>query len=305
MNGSLESLLNLYVFTTGRGLFAVRGVRKLAQAESFTALVAHCDAAISQITSTRELERRWAGEPTHTGSNPEAARVGNLLDTALGAIRDGALGQTKVAVAEDPIHDDVAALVKKILPDGLLAFTRLGYIEKLAAIDEVVALLQGEFSASVKELGLGRLAKRLGELAVEYHEALEAPPVSIVAWDRVRSARVECQGMLLETICIILGAHHDRSEAGSATRFKLLEPILIQNEAIGVYLRSRRTVDDVNPETGDEEPAKDGKAEPKPADKAEPKPADKAEPKPADKAEPKPADKAEPKPDATPAAPTG
>ena len=58
MNGSLESLLNLYVFTTGRGLFAMRGVRKLAQAESFTALVAHCDAAISKITSTRELERR-------------------------------------------------------------------------------------------------------------------------------------------------------------------------------------------------------------------------------------------------------
>ena len=301
MNGSLESLLNLYVFTTGRGLFAMRGVRKLAQAESFTALVAHCDAAISKITSTRELERRWAGEPTNTGSNPEAAKVGNQLDTAIGAIRDGALGQTKVAKAEDPIHDDVAALVKKILPDGLLAFTRLGHIEKLAAVDEVVALLQGEFDASVKELGLSRLVKRLAELAVEYHDALEAPPVSIVAWDRVRAARAECQGMLLETICIILGAHHDRSEAGSATRFKLLEPILVQNEAIGQYLRSRRTVDDVNPETGDEEPAKDGKAEPKPADKAEPKPADKAEPKPADK----PTDKAEPKPDATPAAPTG
>ena len=286
MNGSLESLLNLYVFTTGRGLFAVRGVRKLAQAESFTALVAHCDAAISQITSTRELERRWAGEPTHRGTNPEAAKLAPQVDASLGAIRDTAVAQTKGADPDEPIHAEVGAFLKALFPDGVQAVTNLGYIEKLAAVDDAVKLLQGALAPQVASLGLGRLVKRLAQHALDYHEALEAPPVSILAWDRVRAARAECQGMLLEAISIILGAHHDRSEAGSAARFKLLEPILVQNEAIGVYLRSRRTVDDVDPETGAEEP--------KPADKAEPKPADKTQPAPADKAEPKPADKAEP-----------
>jgi hypothetical protein len=34
----------------------------------------------------------------------------------------------------------------------------------------------------------------------------------------------------------------------------LLAPILRQNDAIGQYLRARRAVTDVNPDTGEEEP---------------------------------------------------
>src|SRR5262245_48009199 len=103
MDGSLDSLINLYVFNTGRGTFAIRRVRRLAQQEGFTKLVKHCDATLVRYEAAREVERRWAGEPAD-GANPEAQRLDVLVDTTLGALRDGAIAQTKGAPADDPIH---------------------------------------------------------------------------------------------------------------------------------------------------------------------------------------------------------
>jgi hypothetical protein len=128
-------------------------------------------------------------------------------------------------------------------------------------VEDIVALLKGELAPSVKELGLGRLLKRLAGLAVEYREALEAPPPSLIAWGRVRAARAEGHGLLLEAVAIIVGKHHQRTPEGTAARLALLAPILKQNEAIGQYLRARRSVSDVNPDTGEEEPDSPGGAD--------------------------------------------
>jgi len=129
-----------------------------------------------------------------------------------------------------------------------------------------VGLLKGELASEVKEFGLGRLAKRLAELAAEYREALNAPPPSLVAWGQVRAARAEGQGRLLEAVAIIVGKHHKRTPEGAAERAVLLDPILKQNEAIGQYLRARRAVADVNPDTGTDDPNTAGSSTPPAAD---------------------------------------
>lgn len=58
-----------------------------------------------------------------------------------------------------------------------------------------------------------------------------------------------------------MGKHHERTPEGTAARLALLAPILQQNEAIRQYLRARRAVADVNPETGEDEPAAPGAAQ--------------------------------------------
>ncbi|WP_437731917.1 hypothetical protein [Sorangium sp. So ce1335] len=255
MDGSLESIFNLYVFTTGRRLFALRQVRALAEEQRFTELVKHCDAAVEHDLATRAMERRWAGEPVATGTNPAAQRIDALVDRTLGAIRDHVVAQTQGAAPDDPIHKEVAAFLKPIFPVSVQAITSLPHIDELAAVDDIVALLKGELAPAAKELGLGRLVSRLADLAVQYREALEAPPPSLIDWGRVRAARAEGQGLLLETVAIILGKHHARTPEGTAARLALLAPILQQNAAIGQYLRARRAIADVNPETGEDEPA--------------------------------------------------
>lgn len=251
MDGSLEAILNFYVFTSGRRLFALQEVRSLGQAQGFTELTQHCDAAIAHERTTREMERRWASEPDHTVTNPAAQQLDALVDRTLGAIRDHVVAQTQGAVDSDPIHAAATAFVKRIFPISVYAVTSLPYIDELAAVDDIVALLQGELAPQVQDLGLGRLAQRLAELAEQYREALESPPPSLLDWGKVRSARSEGQGLLLEAVAIILGKHHLRTPDGTEARLALLAPILKQNEAIGNYLRTRRAVTDVDPDTGE------------------------------------------------------
>ncbi|WP_437761448.1 hypothetical protein WMF27_04705 [Sorangium sp. So ce281] len=164
----------------------------------------HCEAAIEHDLATRAIERRWAGEPLATGANPAAQRIDVLVDRTLGAIRDHVVAQTQGAAPDDPIHEEVAAFLKPIFPVSVQAITSLPYLDELAAVDDIVALLKGELALAVKEFGLGRLVTRLA-------------------------------------------------------------PILQQDEAIGHYLRARRAIADVNPETGEDEPAPTPAAPPSPA----------------------------------------
>jgi hypothetical protein len=253
VDGSLDSLLNLYVFTTGRRIFALQQVRALAKEQGFNELVKHCDVALAHDMATRELERRRSGEPAKGDANPAAQKIDILVDRTLGAIRDQAVAQTQGAAPDDPIHAEVAAFLKKIFPVNVNAVTSLPYVDELSAVDDILKQLKGDLASSVKELGLGRVVKRLADLAEQYRDALEAPPPSLVEWGRVRAARAEGQGLLLEAAAIILGKHHGRSPEATQARLALLAPILRQNEAIGQYFRARRAVTDVNPETGADE----------------------------------------------------
>lgn len=256
METTLGSLFTLYVSTTGRRLFAMRQVKTAAQHLGFDKLVAHCDKAINHEIATRALERRWRSEPTPTeaAANPAARKINNLIDNTLSAIRDTALAQKRGAAPDDPIHDNVDTFLKRVFTIELPELVKMGFVEASAAVDDIVTLLNGELTAYVKDLGLTRLAKRLTDLAVSYREALDAAPPSLMTWGKVRAARAEGQELLYQAVCIILGKYYESTSEAVAARDSLLGPILKQNDAIGEYLRARRAIDDVNPETGEEEP---------------------------------------------------
>ncbi len=254
MDGSLESIFNLYQFPTGRRLFAIKLVRARAEAENFDKLVKHCDAVIAHDITTQSMERRWAGESTSENTNPDAQRIDILVDRTLGAIRDHAVAQAAGASDNDPIHAKVETFLKKVFPTSVHAITTLPFVEELEAVDAIVKSFQDELAPLVQELNLQRHASRLTNLANDYRKALEAPPPSLLDWGRVRAARAEGQGLLLETIAIIIGKRHGRSATATAARLQLLEPILRQNDAIGAALKGRRSPTDVNADTGEELP---------------------------------------------------
>jgi hypothetical protein len=255
METTVESLFSFYIFTTGRRLFALRQVRATALKHSFAALVDHCDAAIAHDLATRQLERRWSSQPAPAAAagNPEARKIDILVDQTLVALRDGAVTQTRGAAPDDPVHDNVKIFLERAFVVPVPELIKFPFVEELAAVEDLVVLLHGELATYVKELGLGRLAKRLAELAKQYKEALDAAPPSLLDWGRVRAGRAEGQALLLEAVCIILGKYHARTPAVVALREELLAPIRRQNDAIGLYLRSHRTVGDVNADTGEEE----------------------------------------------------
>lgn len=258
MNTSLSAFLDIYVFPTGRRIFALRQVAERAASLGFGELATHCQAALEHDLKCYALERKWASLATEAKSKTapaegglDAATLDPLVDRTLTALRDAALSQTAGAPAGDPIHTKVASFLKAIVPTGNVNdITGLSMVEEDVAVGAILALLQGSLAADVTDLGLGRLVTRLGDLHTKYHAALTAPGPQILAFSDVKGARTMGQELLLEAIAITIGKHHGRGQADVDARNTLLGPIFEQNDAVGAAMRGRRTVVDVDPDTG-------------------------------------------------------
>ncbi len=265
MDTTLSAILDLYLFPTGRRLHALGRVARRAKAAGFTELAKHCQTAVAHDRGCLALERRWAGVAAEsrakgaqaTGADAPAAasKADALVDRTLTAIRDHAGAQAAGAAPDDPIHATVAAFLKEIFPAGVQQVTSQPYVEELASVEHILTQLQGKaMAATIEELGLQRLVKRLAGHAEQYRAALHAPTPEVITFGQVKAAKVEGQENLLEAVAIILGKHHRRTPGDVAARTDLLGPILEQNEIIGATMRARRTVEDVDPETGEPDP---------------------------------------------------
>lgn len=131
--------------------------------------------------------------------------------------------------------------------------TTLPFVDEVEQVTRVVGTVKSAaWSQKVEALGLGRHVVRLTALEQKYRAALDTQGTKI-SFGEVKSARAKGQSLLLQAVAMILGLHPSDSAGDVAARGQLLGPILQQNEAIRSYLRSRKAVQDVNPETGEVE----------------------------------------------------
>lgn len=265
MDATLSALLNFYIFTTGRRLFAMKQVREAADAAGLAELVAHCDAAIDHDGAARDLEARWVGQSLDAQFPPETRQIDILVDTALGALRDGIDAAARTSAPGDPLGAAAVKLNELLFPKGSVAsITTLPMVEELGQVQRILkAVSSPEWSAVVQDLGLSRHVARLASLEPQYRAALEAAPGK-VAFAEVKDARARGQALMLQAVAMILGRHPSDTPADLAGRTALLGPILKQNDAIRLYLRARRSVEDVNPTTGEVEPGSGDTAPPPP-----------------------------------------
>jgi hypothetical protein len=250
MDVTLAALLQFYVFSTGRRLFALGEVQKLATEGGHVALVAHCNAALVHDRTTMQKEAVWSTDKTAPQYVPEAKQVDTLVDVALGALRDSLEADVRDAAPGDVLSEKAAKLSQVVFPNGLAAVTNAPFVEQLAEVQRILQCLQSaEWAPVVSDLGLSRRVSRLVDLEKRYGAAIAMTTKSI-SFGEVKDARTQGQQMLLQAAAMILGLFPSESAADQAGRAKLLGPILRQNEAIRVYLRSRRSVEDVDPDTG-------------------------------------------------------
>jgi len=112
-------------------------------------------------------------------------------------------------------------------------------------------------------LGLSRRVARIETLEPHYRSAV-ADPANTVAFTEVKKARLQGQSLLLQAVALVLGKYPSDGDADVAARDRLLAPILRQNEAIRDYLRTRRPVVEINPDTGEPEGSTEGVPAPEP-----------------------------------------
>jgi hypothetical protein len=164
-----------------------------------------------------------------------------------------ALAISRVLEPGDPLGPRIEAMLQALFPAGLTAVTLLSYVEELAQIDRILKAAAGH-RETIAAIGAERVVARLTTLVQEFRAALETGPEQPVAYDVVRAASMSCQNLLLQVTVAILGKYRTSELAQAEARALLLQPILVQNDAIGQYLRARRAVPDVDPATGNEVP---------------------------------------------------
>ena len=252
MSKELESWIAVYDFTAGRRLFALQRVQEIARPLGFTELVEHIERARAHDRQTLTLDGRWRGRHRRR-ARPQTMVVDRMVAKALTGLRQAALVQAASAPPGDAIHGEVQAFLRAILPAGVFAVATLPQVDELSALEQIVARLEGPLAESVASLGLGRQAARLAELTDAFREALYAPAPATVKYREVQAARRLGQEYLLEAIAMILGRYYkSRDPEHVAARAALLAPIAQQSAAIRAHRRSRRSLRDVNPATGEE-----------------------------------------------------
>lgn len=261
MDMTLAALLNFYIFSTGRRLYAMMQVRKAAAAAGFDALVSHCDVAIAHDRQAHDIEARWLGQRPEGQYSPEARQIDIVVDATLTALRDGIDAAARTSAPGDALGEAAVKLGKELFPTNVVDIITLSYVEELAEVNRILGRLQSvDWAQVVEALGLSRHAARLADLAQQYSAAIEASPGGKVSFGEVKDARGRGQALMLKAVAMILGRHPSDEPADLAGRAALLGPIMKQNEAIRGYLRARRAVQDVNPETGEVEPEAGGSA---------------------------------------------
>lgn len=254
---TISPLFKLHSTSTGRRLFALAQVMMRAGAQGLTDIVDQAQVAIDHDRQTQLLELRWAARDAPSPLDVIVGPIDARTDRLLSAMRDAAEGRRELATPANGLEVKVDTFLAKVFPLGVKHVTHMTNVDELAAVDLIVQKTRGpqaELAPLVTDLGLGLFVERLAELAEEYRAALALRGVKEVTWEQVQAARAEGHELMLDVVGRIIAATTARTPEARAARAELLSPILVQNEAMRQYLRARRRVEDVDPETGEVDP---------------------------------------------------
>ncbi len=252
---SLGDYVRLYRFTSGRREHAISRVAKLADGTETLApwpeLKALCQDAIAHEQGARDLKRRWEVQKKMGASDPRLAELDPQIDATLGSLSRTA-GEIARTFPDTPKGQAAAEFLKQALPNGATGIIHLPYPEQERQLADLVRDCRegGPYADPIALLGLGDFVDRLDGLNTEFGDILHRGKARGIEYVNVQAADQEGQDRLLEIVAKVLGRFSSRSAADAKARAEYLAPIAEQNEAIGLALRNRRPVRDVNPATG-------------------------------------------------------
>jgi hypothetical protein len=250
--GSMQPYFNFYQFPTGRRLFAMRGVLRIARERGQDGIAALAEKAVAQAQHAADLDAGWRrSRKTRVGVRAEAGAIDNAIDRTLSGIA-AHLGALAHAFGDEPAGRQAAALTARLFPEGVSAITHLAFEDELAACEAILRDLNGSHAADAGALGLGPFIERLEGLLLQFRTALKSEQGREVTHDQIRAAQAEGQDAMLRVVAKVLGDFHGASGEHVELRSALLAPVVSQNGRLRERFSRHRGVVDVNPETGEE-----------------------------------------------------
>ena len=254
MDVSFERAISLYDFPSGRRLHALSETAAVTKREDFKQLSDLLDDAVPHERSTYKLSAQWrqARLERTPRFGAEAVNLDRRIDSALAAADRVLEGHQ--AAAESAEADSIEALRDELFPGGVLSSIRLSFIEALAELERILQLIDGKHKARLKELALEWLAVRVRPLYESFRAVVREHKEAALDYGELRAALAKGQNYLLRAVACVYGCYNSDSADDIAARKRFLHEIFKQNDAIAKHRRGRRSVPDIDPETGEEEP---------------------------------------------------
>jgi len=252
MSSDFTDLIDLYLFPTGRRIYAQRQALAVASKLGISVLAGQLEANIVADRATRDKELGWTGHDSRKHA-PGAPAVDAVVDRTLSALDETTKARLVAFGPQSEVGKAALRVQKRIFPMGVQAITSLTYVEEHESVSTILGLLNpgGELAEDAKTLKVDDLVEQLGEVNQRYGQVIGKGDANDVTHDVIRKAQAEGQRNLLKVVAWILG-HYQDDEKDLETRLALLDPIVRENEAIRLHRRNRRRPTDVDPETGEE-----------------------------------------------------
>lgn len=261
--------MNTYKFPTGRRLYALREIARIAMALVANDIAEHAATGVEHDTRVAAMEAR-AEALGRSRYGRHAIALDRRVDDGVVGIEAHLVARERVYGAHSKRGADAALVRSKLLPQGAGAITKLAFIPEHERVKALIARAREEDIAEVvaRIPELPEMLAELETLNTEYGTMLSAYDRDRPASDDLLAAQARGQEIMAEVTAMIV-ARYARQPDRRAEREALLEPILRQQEDIRLARQRRRRPRDIDPDTGVEIPAPDlPGVEPVPGDDA-------------------------------------
>jgi hypothetical protein len=257
MDTNAASLMTVYKFPTGRRLWALREVARLAMAFVASDIAEHAATGVEHDSGVAAMEAR-AEALGRSRYGRDATTLDKRVDDVIVGIDSHLIARERVYGERSERGADAALVREKLLPQGAGAITRLAFVPEHERVKALIARARAadiaEVVARIPELP--EMLAELEALNTEYGTVLGAYDRDRPAPDDLLAAQARGQEILAEVTAMIV-ARYARLPERRAEREALLEPILRQQEDIRLARQRRRRPRDIDPDTGVEIPAPD------------------------------------------------
>ncbi|WP_428267611.1 hypothetical protein [Haliangium sp.] len=253
----VTSYFSLYVFPTGRRIYAMLELQRRATALGLTATAEHAARCVAHDRHLHKREGRYT--PLRTLQyGPEARALDQVVDRKLAAV-DGYLESQMRMFEEDSERGKAATYLRdRFFPRGLAAVIQQSFIQEHVYVSELVAAREEpEVAAAIAVLPeAGVMLDDLKAANDNYGAAISQDEGRPTA-EELRLLHAHGQRLMAEVVSLAVGHFGVNAPDDHNGLRHLLEPISEQQERMARLRRRRRRVVDVDPDTGDELPPDD------------------------------------------------
>ena len=159
--------------------------------------------------------------------------------------------------AQTPVEDHreegtASHFVDHTFPGGVTPIIHRSYPELAAEAERLAARMKRDSGPALEALGVRRLTDQLAESAAAFSVAITDYQMREIDGSRLVADHHHGNALLRGTLARVLGRYPHDTPQDMAGRLRLISPVLRQHDRVSEAFRSRRSVGDVDPDSGQE-----------------------------------------------------